>query len=177
MDSFLTTLYKSYHIDESLYPSSDARVVIINRQPYQGHPRSDLDQFPRVISNFQDLKDSLLEEMPQLEVILARPETLRFKDQLLLFQSASVIIGTSGSGLTNLLFLPNSPKTTLSIELDPQSSSYSQYPSFAKWKSNPHIHLQLQTNVQEGNSGDLDASFINEIVNLVHTHQTCESYP
>jgi len=177
MDSFLTTLYSSYHIDESLYPSSDERVVIINRQPYIGHPRSDMENFPRVVSNFQDLKDSLLEEMPQLEVILARPETLRFKDQLLLFQSASVLIGTSGSGLTNLLLLPNSPKTTLSIELDPQSSSYSQYPRFAQWKTTKHIHLQLQTNVQEGNSGTLDASFINEIVNLVQEHQSCEKDP
>jgi len=197
LQSFLTKLYKAYNIDGANVIFNPNRVVIINRQPYISHPRANSTYISRQITNFNALKSYLQEKLPNLEVILARPETLDFGQQIALFQSTSILIGTSGSGLMNTLFMPDSyykvdqnykSISSLIIELDP-SGSIGQYEYLSSWKNHDEedrssfpdhtlptsvVHVELNTDVGGGNSGALDNHSMQKIVNIVSMKLECE---
>jgi len=204
LGSFLNKLYTSYNIDGSSNIYNPNRVVIINRHPYVNHPRANSTVISRQITNWSTLKSQLQERLPDLEVILARPETLDFAQQIALFQSTSILIGTSGSGLMNTLFMPDSyynvdsnykSISNLIIELDP-SGSLGQYSYLSSWKDHVKntdeqqlyqksnnkktvpastVHVELNTDVGSGNSGMLDNRSIQRIVNIVSEKLECEN--
>lgn len=80
------------------------KVVIIDRQPYVSHPRSNPDAFGRTM-NLGDLEQQLRSASKATSVEIVRFETLTFADQIRKVREAQVLIGNHGAGITNLIFM------------------------------------------------------------------------
>jgi glycoprotein 2-beta-D-xylosyltransferase len=110
-------------------------VVIIDRQPYISHPRSDASKFQRKSSN-NDMLKSELDEIPGVNVQLARMEELSFGQQLKLVREAHFLIGLHGAALSHLMFMDRSKSHVL--EFSPTSTDFFKY--LSEWKG---IHHKL----------------------------------
>jgi hypothetical protein len=130
-------------------------IVIIDRQPYVSHPRSDTSTFRRKSSNFEKLQ-STLEKIPHVTVQLVRLETLSFREQLKLIRQAHVLIGNHGAGLTHLMFMDQSHSHVLEISV--HELEYFQY--LSKWRG---ISLEI---IQHFDS-DFGDEQINKVSDLV----------
>jgi len=80
-------------------------VILIERVPYIGHPRSQPGKAARIIQNMALVRDRLAKETTATQVRLVQFETMTFREQLELIRSAHVMIGNHGAGITHLLFL------------------------------------------------------------------------
>jgi hypothetical protein len=103
-------------------------IVIIDRQPYVSHPRSDTSKFQRKSNNFEKLQ-STLEKIPNVTVQLVRLESLSFEEQLKLIRQAHILIGNHGAGLTHLMFMDQSRSHVIEFAVD----SRDFFPYLSQW--------------------------------------------
>lgn len=107
-------------------------IVLIDRQPFVSHPRSNPENFLRQIRE-SDLKkiEKRLTSIPGATVQVVRLETMSFREQLALMQESHIVIGMHGAALTHLLFMNESRSHV--IELMPAYQvDFFQY--LSEWK-------------------------------------------
>lgn len=92
-------------------------------------------------------QDELAERLAALGFTCVDPGTLSFKEQVALFQGASVVVGVHGAGLTNVLF---GPQEGALIELTPDGAQpfYKDLALARKWKV-----AQLASRPAQGEAG------------------------
>ena len=137
-EEFSDFVLQKYNL-QSIQPIR-GNVVIIDRQPYISHPRSDVSKFHRQSSN-NDVLKSALEKIPSVKVQIARMETLSFGQQIKLVREAHVLIGIHGAALSHLMFMDKSKSHVL--EFSPESSDFFQY--LAEWKGIHHEMIYTNT--------------------------------
>jgi hypothetical protein len=92
-------------------------IVVIDRQPYVSHPRSDPTKFTRQSNNLDKLR-ARLETIPGVKVHLVRLETMSFGEQLKLIRQAHVLIGNHGAALSHLMFMEKSRSHVIEFTTD-----------------------------------------------------------
>jgi glycoprotein 2-beta-D-xylosyltransferase len=92
-------------------------IVIIDRQPYVSHPRSDASKFRRKSNNFAKLQ-STLQMISGVTVQLVRLESHSFGEQLKLVREAHVLIGNHGAALTHLMFMDQTRSHVIEFSVD-----------------------------------------------------------
>jgi hypothetical protein len=80
-------------------------VVLIDRIPYIGHPRSNPAKAERILQNMAEVRDMVAAQTNATEVRLVQFETMTFRQQLELIRSTHVMIGNHGAGIAHLIFL------------------------------------------------------------------------
>ena len=103
---FANFFLKAYHL-ENMEPIF-GKVIIIDRQHYVAHPRSDPNKTPRVLSNLKELKRTIRGVPGVTSVSLVRFETMSFKEQLETIRQSHIIIGNHGAGLSHVMFMKSS---------------------------------------------------------------------
>jgi glycoprotein 2-beta-D-xylosyltransferase len=121
------------------------RVVLIDRRPYQAHPRSTNSTDDRMIVNMLGVARSiqaLVPEVTSVEVLQLHTMTLR--EQIQAVREAHVLIGNHGAGLTQLLFLD---KDTYVLEF--RRFNLHHFEQLCKWKEHvthymlPGVNLRI----------------------------------
>jgi hypothetical protein len=113
---------------QSLQPIR-GNIVIVDRQPYVSHPRSDVSKFQRKSNNLEKLQ-STLEKISGVTVQLVRLETHTFGEQLKLVRQAHVLIGNHGAALTHLMFMD--PRRSHVIEFTVAFQDFFHY--LSEWR-------------------------------------------
>ncbi|KAL3904010.1 MAG: hypothetical protein SGARI_005122, partial [Bacillariaceae sp.] len=113
-------------------------VVIIDRQPYVSHPRSDLSNFKRQSSNMDALQASL-QKIPGVKAQLVRLELLSFGEQLKLIREAHVLIGLHGAALSHLMFMDRSRSHVVEFTVD--ANDFFEY--LSEWKGINHEMIDV----------------------------------
>lgn len=104
-------------------------VLLIDRIPYVGHPRSNPDNAKRIIQNMAQVRDRLANETNAKEVRLVQFEKMTFREQLELIRSAHVMIGNHGAGIAHLTFLQDEAHV---LEFEQPAST--MMTDFSAWK-------------------------------------------
>mmetsp|Transcript_1415 Transcript_1415/g.2207 ORF Transcript_1415/g.2207 Transcript_1415/m.2207 type:complete len:163 (+) Transcript_1415:1-489(+) len=105
------------------------QVVIVDRQPYVSHPRSDPNSIQRQSYNLDKLKEKLA-QLPGVNVQLVRLETMSFREQVKLIRQTHVLIGNHGAALSHLMFMDSSRSHVIEFSYD--FNNFFQYMS--EWK-------------------------------------------
>jgi glycoprotein 2-beta-D-xylosyltransferase len=123
------------------------RVVIIDRQPYISHPRSNPDGFQRKM-NLGNLENSLRTYSNATSVEIVRFETMSHAEQVRTVREAHILIGNHGAGLSNLMFMD---RNSSAVEFTTGFLMYFRY--LAKWKGVHHelfeIHEAFELSTME----------------------------
>jgi len=139
----ITREFSDYVLDQYNLSTSKVipgNVVVIDRQPFVSHPRSDPNNASRQFDNaeIEELQEKL-KKIPGITVRLVRLEKLSFQEQLELIRQTHVLIGMHGAGLSHLLFMDE--KKSNSIEFE---SNYQQHFSYlSEWKGMDHTVTDL----------------------------------
>lgn len=104
-------------------------VLLIDRIPYIGHPRSNPGNAKRIIQNMADVRDRLANQTNAKEVRLVQFEKMTFREQLELIRSAHVMIGNHGAGIAHLTFLQDGTHV-----LEFQQPASTMMTDFSAWK-------------------------------------------
>ncbi|KAG7353381.1 DUF563 domain containing protein [Nitzschia inconspicua] len=131
-------------------------VVIVDRQPYVSHPRSDTSKFQRKSSNFKELQ-SRLEKINGVTTQLVRLETHSFAEQLKLIRQAHVLIGHHGAALSHLMFMDRIKSHV--IEFTSDYNDFFHY--LSEWHGIDHEMINV------GYLGTLEADQLKSVVDLV----------
>ena len=131
-EAFSGFFLKKYGL-ESVKPIP-GRIVIIDRQPYISHPRSNPDGFQRKM-NLENLENSLRTYSNATSVEIVRFETMTHAEQVRTVREAEILIGNHGAGLSNLMFMDRSSHV---LEFTVDSLIYFRY--LAEWKG---VHHEL----------------------------------
>jgi glycoprotein 2-beta-D-xylosyltransferase len=134
-DAFSTFFLKAYRL-ETVTPIP-GKVVIIDRQPYISHPRSNLDGFQRKM-NFEDLEKRLRTGSKATSVEIVRFETLTHSEQVRKVRQAHILIGNHGAGLTNLMFMDRNAHV---LEFTTDFQDFFIY--LAEWKGIDHHPISI----------------------------------
>ena len=115
-------------------------VVVIDRQPFVSHPRSDPSKAARRFHDSQiDELQKQLGAIPGVNVRLIRLETLSFREQLELIRKTHVLIGMHGAGLSHLAFMDE----TQSHSIEFISNANEHFVYLSEWKGMDHKILEL----------------------------------
>jgi hypothetical protein len=102
-DAFVQFMIASHNLEHvAMIPGL---VVLIDRIPYIGHPRSNPAKAERIIQNMHEVRDMVAAQTNATEVRLVQFETMTFRQQLELIRSTHVLIGNHGAGIAHLIFL------------------------------------------------------------------------
>ena len=165
-DQFVAHVLRSYQLHD--VPRIPGRVVIIDRQPYVAHSRSQASNFQRTLSNLLELKNRLLkdaatvgihqepvlplqtadaaspypDDASNISVRIVRLESLSFKEQIQTIREAHILIGNHGAGLTHLLWMHEKSHV---LELTSQYVHFFEFLSQWRWGvSHSYIPLLLE---------------------------------
>jgi Glycosyltransferase 61 len=152
--AFSDFVLKQYNL-QSIQPIR-GNIVIVDRQPYVSHPRSDMSNFQRKSNNFEKLK-SALEKLDGVTVQLVRLETLSFGDQLKLIRQAHVLIGNHGAALSHLMFMDPTQSHVIEFTLD--YNDFFEY--LSDWRGINHEMIRVEY------TWDIGAEQISTATNLV----------
>ena len=137
-NEFVSHILRRYNLEN--VKKEIGNIIIIDRQPYVAHPRSDPNspQLQRVLDNMKQIKNQLVRKrnIPNIKSIeVIQLEKLSFAEQIQKIRKAHILIGNHGAGLTHIMFLS---KHTHVIELtkDPYTLDFFEY--ISEWRS-PHI--------------------------------------
>jgi hypothetical protein len=114
--SFSNFVLNRFGIDPYKVVPQRGRILLIDRQHYVSHPRSDQrtnHQISRQVNNFEDVKKVLKEKIAGVtRVDLVRLETLdTFADQIRLVRQAHVVVAMHGAALSHLMFMDGTYET------------------------------------------------------------------
>jgi glycoprotein 2-beta-D-xylosyltransferase len=139
-------------------------VVIVDRQPFVSHPRSDPNAMARKFDDAEltKLRRKLSTVNGVESVRLVRFETLSFGEQLRLLRETDVLIGIHGAALSHMLFMDETKSQT--IEFQPESQlDFFEY--LSEWKGMDHKIIELDYVTDA-----LTDRGIQEAVRAVETH-------
>jgi hypothetical protein len=140
-------------------------IVVVDRQPYVSHPRSDVTKYSRQSNNLDKLK-ARLEAIPGVKVQLVRLETKPFREQLMLIRQAHVLIGNHGAALSHLMFMDKSRSHVIEFTTD-----YLDFFSvLAEWKGMNIEWINLDYD------GKLIGPVIERAAILVEGHMAIKAY-
>ena len=141
-------------------------IVLIDRQPFVSHPRSDPKNLDRQVtkSELNDLKKKL-NSIPDVTVNLVRLETMTFAEQLKLIRQTHVLIGMHGAALSHLMFMDEKSHI---IEFQEGYQDFFEYMS--KWKGIDYELVGLEWSEDE--SSTLSFNAIQEITQLVKKYMS-----
>ncbi len=145
-DKGLTTDFADFVLNQ--YGLSESKVipgsiVVIDRQPFVSHPRSDPNNAARRFENSEIHElERKLRSIPGVRVKLVRLEKLSFRQQLKLMRETHVLIGIHGAGLSNLLFMDE----TISHCIEFESNLLEHFSYLSKWKGMDHSIVDLSNN-------------------------------
>jgi len=111
----------------------------------------------RMLANQEELIEKLERAFPQEAFQPVQLETLSVREQIALFANAKGLIAPHGSGLSNIIFLPQS---ALVVELFPRHYVVKCYMNLAKLLNLPYRGLILQGDYHKGSRMDADISEI-----------------
>lgn len=111
----------------------------------------------RMLANQEELLEKLERAFPQEAFQPVQLETLSVREQIILFANAKGVIAPHGSGLSNIIFLPQS---ALVVELFPRHYVVKCYMNLAKLLNLPYRGLILQGDYHKGSRMDADISEI-----------------
>lgn len=119
------------------------RIVVIDRQPFISHPRSDRKNAARQFHNseIRELQNQL-GRIPGVTVRLVRLEKLSFREQLELVRDTHVLIGIHGAGLSHLLFMDETQSHSIEFE----SNFLEHFAYLSEWKGMDHKITDLTNN-------------------------------
>lgn len=107
--AFSSFVLNRFRINPQKIRPQRGRVLLIDRQHYISHPRSDPNnshQASRQISNLEQVKVALQKGVPGSHVDLVRLETLHtFADQLRVMRQAHIVVAMHGAALSHLMFM------------------------------------------------------------------------
>lgn len=132
------------------------RVVLVDRQPYVAHPRSNPNVALRMIGNMKQLQESI-QAIAGVDLHVVRLETMTFAEQIKTIRQAHILIGYHGAALSHLMFMD--PTLSHVIELTNDYTDFFEY--MASWTG---IHHQFIDTGRD--DGYIDAHTI-EIVTQV----------
>jgi hypothetical protein len=134
------------------------KIVIIDRKPYVAHPRSKPGELHRIISNLEELKNSLvaLKRVTSVNVVLL--ETMAFGEQLSAIREAHILIGNHGAGLSHVLFMDR--KSHL-VEFTNQGQGLDFFVYMSQWKGVEYTSIPLM------DSSRLESSDIERVAGTV----------
>jgi glycoprotein 2-beta-D-xylosyltransferase len=141
-------------------------IVLIDRQPFVSHPRSDPKNLDRQVtkSELNDLKKKL-NSIPDVTVNLVRLETMTFAEQLKLIRQTHVLIGMHGAALSHLMFMDEKSHI---IEFQEGYQDFFEYMS--KWKGIDYELVGLEWSEDEYSTLSFNA--IQEITQLVKKYMS-----
>jgi glycoprotein 2-beta-D-xylosyltransferase len=139
-------------------------VVVIDRQPFVSHPRSDPKNLSRrfVASELHTLQTKLMDIPGVHSVRLVRLETLSFEEQLKLLRETHFLIGIHGAALSHIVFMDETQSHAIEFQPDTQLDFF-EY--LSQWKGIDFKVIQL-----EYQSDSLTDHGIDEAVNMVQKH-------
>ncbi len=118
-------------------------VVVIDRQPFVSHPRSNPNNAARRFHNSQiEELQKQLGGIQGVSVHLVRLETLSFREQLELIRKTHVLIGIHGAGLSHLAFMDE----TQSHSIEFASNALEHFVYLSEWKGMDHNIIELSNN-------------------------------
>eukprot|EP00529_Nitzschia_sp_RCC80_P031322 CAMPEP_0113443420 /NCGR_PEP_ID=MMETSP0014_2-20120614/2130_1 /TAXON_ID=2857 /ORGANISM="Nitzschia sp." /LENGTH=363 /DNA_ID=CAMNT_0000334377 /DNA_START=41 /DNA_END=1132 /DNA_ORIENTATION=- /assembly_acc=CAM_ASM_000159 len=108
--AFSNFALERFNIDPNKAVPRRGRILIIDRQHYISHPRSDQGnkhQVSRQVNNLSDVRDELRKKVPgATRVDLVRLEALdTFADQIRMIRQAHVVVAIHGAALSHLMFM------------------------------------------------------------------------
>jgi Glycosyltransferase 61 len=114
--AFSNFVLNRFNIDPQKVVPQRGRILLIDRQHYVSHPRSNPDnhhQIIRQITNLSDVKKMLKKKVPGVtQIDLVRLETLdTFEDQIRMIRQAHVVVGMHGAALSHLMFMDGKYET------------------------------------------------------------------
>jgi hypothetical protein len=117
------------------------RVVLIDRRPYQAHPRSSNSTDDRIIQNIDNVAKSINTLVPGVtSVQVLKLHDMTMREQIQAIREAHVLVGMHGAGLTHLLFLE---KDTHVVELA-RPNKGTHFVELCKWKERVQHHMLPQ---------------------------------
>ena len=122
--SFRERTLRACNLTDS-YHSSNSTLTVISRKPYERYPRDEFKRFQRVLSNEDQLVDTLKRSFPSKEVKVVHLEQLSICEQVDLAYNADVLMGVHGAGLVHFWWLKDN---ALAYEMEP--SFETSNPSF-----------------------------------------------
>ena len=136
--TFSDFVLKQYNLQDTKVIKGN--VVVIDRQPYVSHPRSNPDdlerQFdPNELKNLQ----AKLKEIPGVTVQLVRLENLSFGEQLKLLRETHVLIGIHGAALSHLIFMDEDHSHTIEFRPEFQIDFFED---LSMWKGIDHSVIE-----------------------------------
>ena len=123
-DGFAKHMVKSFGLEDT--QRIKKRVVIIDRKPYQAHPRSK-KSMPRLIKNLHELEGAITASGGDARVVDFAQ--LTFGEQLEEIRAADVLVGIHGAGLSHVMFMSNGATM---VELG--TNSLGMFSGFATWR-------------------------------------------
>lgn len=91
------------------------KILLVLRVPYQSHPRMERHRVARQLGNKLAVTQ-MLQSLPGVQVEIVSFENMSIKEQIEAVQSADIIVGVHGAGLSHVLFAR--PNTAL-VEIRP----------------------------------------------------------
>ena len=142
-------------------------VVLIDRQPFVSHPRSDPKNLARQVtkSELNDLKKKL-NNISDVTVNLVRLETMTFAEQLKLIRQTHILIGMHGAALSYLMFMDETKSHTIEFQKDDQDF----FDYMSKWKGIDYELVGLEWTDDE--SSTLSFNAIQDITQLVKKYMS-----
>eukprot|EP00934_Nitzschia_sp_Nitz4_P003531 Nitzschia sp. Nitz4//scaffold25_size161228//105373//108953//NITZ4_002443-RA/size161228-snap-gene-0.30-mRNA-1//-1//CDS//3329544625//3521//frame0 len=135
-EAFVTHVLGAYHLTST--QPIPGRIVLIDRQPYVSHPRSNPEEIARGLTNFPTLVKRLQAISGVTSVEVVRFETMSFEQQLRTIRQAQVLIGNHGAGLTHSLLMDRSASL---IELNYNGPDFFSY--ICEWSGVDYTPIQL----------------------------------
>lgn len=163
--SFSDYVLHSYDLMSSSSSGSSViqgNVVIIDRQPFVAHPRSDPTNLSRrfVSSELRTLQTRLMDDVQGVHSVnLVRLETLSFGEQLKLLRNTQFLIGIHGAALSHLIFMDEAQSHAIEFQPDTKLDFF-EY--LSQWKGIDFKVIALQDG-----SGSLTKSGIDILVQMV----------
>jgi glycoprotein 2-beta-D-xylosyltransferase len=131
------------------------RVVLVDRQPYVSHPRSNPNVVSRMIDNMEELQETI-EAIDGVDVQVVRLETMSFQEQVKTIRQAHILIGYHGAALSHLMFMD--PTASNVIEFTNDFYDFFEY--MAMWTGIPHEFI-------DSDKGYIGGSTMDEVVRVI----------
>jgi len=139
-------------------------IVLVDRQHYVSHPRSDANKTLRRWHDSQlDTLQKRLNRIPGVTVNLVRLETLSFKEQLKLMRKAHILIGMHGAALSHIVFMAESQSHL--IEFQPQKLRFYHYMSL--WTGISYDMIKIWNHRLDDNAIDDTVEVVKKYMNII----------